>query len=260
FPTRRSSDLLERRPVGPHLSLGTERAVRLLSVLDARPVEVLLRELGLGDCVPDLLRGRLDEYLVDLDGRLCDRRRAHADSSNWFLRSRSAETCRSVYLSIHRSWICRIGTGLRKWSFSRPCFRETTRPASSSTRRCFITPNRVIASSPSSSVSVRPSRSKSRSRSRRRLGSASALKTASSSTGRIIGDHMVTCQVRRRTASACAGMPSAAASASTVGAIRSRPSLVSRCTVIGLRNVSSPSPPTERAHPFVGSTWLPPVA
>ena len=35
----------------------------------------------------------------------------------------------------------------------------TTSPASSSTRRCFMTPNRVISSSDSSSVSVRPSRS-----------------------------------------------------------------------------------------------------
>ena len=31
------------------------------------------------------------------------------------LRSASAETWRSVYLSIHRSWINRMGTGLRKW-------------------------------------------------------------------------------------------------------------------------------------------------
>ena len=43
--------------------------------------------------------------------------------------------------------------------------RVTTRAASSSTRRCFITPKRVISgSSTSSSPSVRPSRSKSWSR------------------------------------------------------------------------------------------------
>ena len=59
--------------------------------------------------------------------------------------------------------------------------RVTTSPASSSTRRCFITPKRVISSSDSSSVSVRPSRSKSRSSRKRRVGSASALKTGSSS-------------------------------------------------------------------------------
>ena len=34
---------------------------------------------------------------------------------------------RSVYLSIQRSWISRIGTGLRKCSFSRPDRRVTTR-------------------------------------------------------------------------------------------------------------------------------------
>jgi len=32
----------------------------------------------------------------------------------------SAVAGRSVYLSIHRRWISWIGTGLRKWSFSRP--------------------------------------------------------------------------------------------------------------------------------------------
>ena len=44
----------------------------------------------------------------------------HAVSSSSVLRSASADTWRSVYLSIHRSWISRIGTGLRKCSFSRP--------------------------------------------------------------------------------------------------------------------------------------------
>jgi hypothetical protein len=87
-----------------------------------------------------------------------------------------------VYLSIHRSWISRIGTGFRKWCFSRPCRRVMTRPASSSTFRCFMTPNRVIAgSSDSSSVSVRPSRAKRRSSRNRRLGSASARNTPCSS-------------------------------------------------------------------------------
>ena len=33
-----------------------------------------------------------------------------------------------MYLSIQRSWISRIGTGLRKWCFSRPDRRATTRP------------------------------------------------------------------------------------------------------------------------------------
>ena len=64
----------------------------------------------------------------------------------------------------------------------------------------------------------------------------------------------------RRTASACAGMPSSAASASTVGRTWARPCDVRRWTVTGFRNVSSPSPPTERAQPPVGSTWFAPVA
>src|SRR5262245_56435655 len=58
-----------------------------------------------------------------------------------------------------------------------------------------MTPNRVIASSDSSSVSVRPSRVKSRSSRNRRFGSASALNTGSSSnTWPMLCDHMVTCQ------------------------------------------------------------------
>ena len=61
-------------------------------------------------------------------------------------------------------------------------------------------------------------------------------------------------RLHRRTARACAGSPSAAASASTTGHRRANPSSVSRCTVTGLRNVSSPSPPTERAQPPVGRT------
>src|SRR3954470_22225251 len=65
--------------------------------------------------------------------------------------------------------------------------------ASSSRRRCFMTPNRVIAGrQPASSVSVWPSRSKSRSSSLRRLTSASALNTGS--TSHSICDHSVTCQ------------------------------------------------------------------
>src|SRR5829696_3709699 len=64
----------------------------------------------------------------------------------------------------------------------------------------------------------------------------------------------------RRAASACAGIPSAAASASIVGRTRARPSAVRRWTVTAFRNVSIPSPPIARAHPPVGRTWLPPVA
>ena len=58
----------------------------------------------------------------------------------------------------------------------------------------------------------------------------------------------------RTTACACAGMPSTAASSSTVERTRASPAGLSRCTVNGFRNVSSPRPPTDRAQPFVGST------
>src|SRR6266849_3769891 len=74
-------------------------------------VEVAARELRLRDRLPDLLRACLDEHRVDLDVRLDHR--AHAVSSSSCLRSASADTRRSVYLSIHRSWIRRIGTGFR---------------------------------------------------------------------------------------------------------------------------------------------------
>src|SRR5262245_18205299 len=166
-------DLVRELPVVPRLA---HRLVRL----DGDAVEVLGCELRLHDRVPHGLRRRLHEHLVDL-GRLHLGHRGHAVSSSSVLSSASADTRRSVYLSIHRSWISRIGTGLRKCSFSRPCRRVTTSPASSSTRRCFITPKRVISRSDSSSPSERPSRSKSRSRRKRRVGSASALKTRSSS-------------------------------------------------------------------------------
>src|SRR5207253_1670372 len=120
------------------------RRARLERRLDAAAVEVLLRELRLRDRGPDPLGRRANEDGVHLRC-LCGHGR-HPASSSSVLRSASAAARRSVYLSIHRSWISRIGTGLRKWSFSRPCRRGTTSPASSSTRRCFITPKRVMAS------------------------------------------------------------------------------------------------------------------
>src|SRR5207248_3734276 len=75
-----------------------------------------------------------------------------------------------------------------------------------------------------------------------------------------IGDELGCERFHLCTAAMCAGMPSAVASASTVERMRSSPSRVRRCVVTGLRNVSIPSPPVERAQPPVGSTWLPPVA
>src|SRR5208282_1112893 len=94
-------------------------------------------------------------------------------------RSLSPAAQGSAYLLTHRSWISRIGTGFRKWSFSRPRRRVTTRPASSSCRRCFITPKRVIGKRPSSSRSVCPSARNSSSSRLRLVGSARALNTAS---------------------------------------------------------------------------------
>ena len=81
----------------------------------------------------------------------------------------------------------------------------TTSPACSSTARCFITPNRVIAGSASHSrPSVWPSAANRASSSRRRPASASALNTASSASvvrrrrrrvdAPIICDYLVTCQ------------------------------------------------------------------
>src|SRR5262249_55616912 len=77
-------------------------------------------------------------------------------------------------------------------SFSRPRRLVTTRPASSSRRRCFMTPKRVIVRRRSSAPSVCPSRLNSASSKLRRVGSASALNTASIHP--IICDHLVTCK------------------------------------------------------------------
>ncbi len=71
-------------------------------------------------------------------------------------------TIGSANLPIQRSWSRRMGTGFRKWRFSRPTRCVVTRSASSRTPRCFMTPNRVMSGSAShSDPSVWPSRSKS---------------------------------------------------------------------------------------------------
>src|SRR6516162_6623128 len=111
------------------------------------------------------------------------------------LRSLSEAAQGSAYLLTHRSWISRIGTGFRKWSFSRPRRLVTTRPASSSCLRCFITPKRVIGKRSSSALSVCPSATNSSSSRLRRVGSARALNT--SSTLPNIRDQLVTCQSGR---------------------------------------------------------------
>src|SRR6266542_2114363 len=98
----------------------------------------------------------------------------------------------SAYLLTHRSWTSRIGTGFRKCNFSRPRFLVVTRPASSSTFRCFMTPKRVIGSRCSSALRLCPSSLKSSSSRLLRVGSASALNTPSMAQN--IRDHLVTCQ------------------------------------------------------------------
>src|SRR4030081_1282701 len=85
-----------------------------------------------------------------------------------------------------------MGTGFRKWSFSRPRRLATTRPASSSSFKCFMTPKRDILKRASSALSVCPSSRKSSSSKLLRVGSARALNTLSMP--KTIGDHMVTCQ------------------------------------------------------------------
>ena len=92
--------------------------------------------------------------------------------------ARAAARARS-YRVIHRSAMALIGSGLRKWTFSRPRRSLLTRLAASSTSRCLLTDWRAMSSPAHSSRSVWPLRSLRRSSSRRRLGSASALKTSS---------------------------------------------------------------------------------
>src|SRR3954452_22169708 len=115
-------------------------------------------------------------------------------SSRVCLRPLSVAAQGSAYLLTQRSWTSLIGTGFRKWSFSRPRFRVVTSPASSSTLRCFITPKRDIGRRCSSAVSVWPSRSNSSSSRPRRVGSARALNT--SSMAWTIRDLTGTCQAR----------------------------------------------------------------
>src|SRR5215207_8550075 len=118
----------------------------------------------------------------------------------------SAAAQGSAYLLTHRSWMSRIGTGFRKCSFSRPRRRVTTRFASSSTFRCFITPKRDIGSRRSSAVSVCPSSWKSRSSSARRVGSASALNTSSIDTAYVTGWSHVNHGLARTATSKVAGV------------------------------------------------------
>ena len=99
--------------------------------------------------------------------------------SNLSLISLNPATQGSANLWTQRSWMSRIGTGLRKWSFSRPRRLVTTSPASSSTFRCFMTPKRDMENRSSNVPRVCPSSRDSSSRRLRRVGSARALNTSS---------------------------------------------------------------------------------
>src|SRR5436853_246337 len=135
----------------------------------SNPEAVALAHLLAGDRLPEALRRRLD---VDLEhghaaapahhrvGLLVVHRSFSSFSISLFSSVR-AEAHGAAYLLTQRSWISRIGTGLRKCSFSRPRFRVVTSPASSSTFRCFMTPKRVIGNRSSKALSVCPSCSKS---------------------------------------------------------------------------------------------------
>src|SRR6185295_15183768 len=127
-------------------------------VFDATAITVALAPFGAGDRIPDGLGAGLNHNPEHLPGRCLFRHDRRSFFSNSVLSANSAETLRSLYLSIHRSWIIRMGTAFRKCSFSRPERRVRTRPASSRTLRCFITPKRVMASPDSRSFSERPSR------------------------------------------------------------------------------------------------------
>ena len=70
---------------------------------------------------------------------------------------------------------------VRAEGFSRPRRLVTTRPASSSCLRCFMTPKRVMSKRSSSMPRVCPSSRKSSSSKLLRVGSASALNTSSNS-------------------------------------------------------------------------------
>src|SRR5690606_8353463 len=97
-----------------HLLVGEDAVAgaraQLGVVLDDAAVAVADGPFGLGDGVPHLLRGRLDEHPVHLGDR---RSVGHCSSSSSLFSSVSACAWRSRYLWIHRSWIAWMGTGFR---------------------------------------------------------------------------------------------------------------------------------------------------
>src|SRR3546814_10409261 len=64
---------------------------------------------------------------------------------------------------------------------------------------------------------------------------------------------------RSATARRCASRPSALASITAHGPIAASPSGAAACTLIAIWKLATDSPPTARAAPPVGSTWLVPL-
>src|SRR2546421_138440 len=78
-------------------------ATGLQLVFDAAAIGVALGPFGLGDRIPDRMGAGLYDDPVNQNGR-CFVRHGHLSlSSSSALSARSAETSRSLYLSIHRS-------------------------------------------------------------------------------------------------------------------------------------------------------------
>src|SRR6185312_8123053 len=142
------------------LALGDRQARAWMNGLVARPgrpvrlgadaERVLGPHLRVCDRLPQAIGAGLDVDLEDL---------LHHSSSSRFLSPVSVAAQGSAYLLTQRSWTSRMGTGFRKWSFSRPRRLVVTSPASSRIRRCFMTPMRDIGIRRSNAVSVWPSSS-----------------------------------------------------------------------------------------------------
>src|SRR6478609_4020189 len=72
-------------------------------VVDTAAIGVALGPFGFGDSIPDRLGARLDDDPEDQNGRCFVRHGNHSLSSSSALSASSAETSRSLYLSIRRS-------------------------------------------------------------------------------------------------------------------------------------------------------------
>jgi len=101
---------LEDLGITPGAPVGAMRRHTVAPDLDGGTVEVARGERRRGDGLPDLLGGGPDEHPVDLAAQVVAHR---VRASSWSLSATSALACGAVYLSIHRSWIRRMGTGFK---------------------------------------------------------------------------------------------------------------------------------------------------